>query len=108
MKKTFSHINNLFFKPEAPETLAYFRIAMSAFALVQLFVLLPDWMSFYGPKGLLPWEISDALNTASTPSLLIVSNLLAHLHISPDATVYLVTIIYFISLTGLLIGFKTR
>lgn len=108
MKKIISHIHHLFFKPEAPETLAYFRIAVSAFALVQLFVLLPDWMWLYGPKGLLPWEISDALNTASTPSLLFLSGLLGHLHISPTATVYLVTIIYFLSLTGLLIGFKTR
>ena len=108
MKKTFSHIRNLFFKPEAPQTLAYFRIAVSAFGLVQLFVLLPDWMWLYGPKGLLPWEISDALNTNGTPSLLFASNLLAHVHISPTATVYLVTIIYFLSLTALLIGFKTR
>ena len=108
MKKAFPHISNLFFKAEAPETLGYFRIAVSAFALVQLFVLLPDWMWLYGPKGLLPWEISDVLNTSSTPSLLFVSNLLAPLHISPTVTVYLVTIIYLLSLTGLLLGFKTR
>src|SRR6478735_439702 len=108
MKKIFSHISNLFFKPEAPETLAYFRIAISAFALVQLFVLLPDWMWLFGPQGLIPWEIGDALNTSNAPSLLFVSNLLAPIHISPTATVYLVTIIYFLSLTGLLIGFKTR
>jgi hypothetical protein len=81
---------------------------VSTFALVQLFVLLPDWKWLYGPSGLLPWEISEALNTNNTPSLLLVSNLLEHTHISPNATLYIVTLVYFISLAGLLIGFKTR
>lgn len=105
MQKIFLRINNLFFKPESANTLAFFRIAISAFALVQLFVLLPDWMWLYGPEGLLPWQISEALNTNNTPSLLFVSE---HLHISASATVYIVTSIYFLSLVGLLIGFKTR
>lgn len=108
MNKIYIHIKTLFFKQEAPETLAWFRIAVSAFALIQLFVLLPDWMWFYGPAGLLPWEISEVLNTSGTPSLLMLSDLLAHIHISPGATPYIVTIIYFISLAGLLVGFKTR
>lgn len=108
MNKIFSRISNAFFTPAAPESLAFFRIAVSAFALVQLFVLLPDWMWLYGPKGLLPWQISDALSTSNTPSLLFVSNLLAPLHISADATVYIVTTTYLLSLIGLLVGFKTR
>jgi len=108
MKKNFSTLTGLFFKPTAPETLAFFRIAVSAFALVQLFVLLPDWMWFYGPKGLIPWQISDALNTANTPSLFVIASFLTRLHISANATVYIVTSIYFLALCGLLIGFKTR
>ena len=105
MKKIFSRISNLFFTPSSPDTLAFFRIAVSAFALVQLFVLLPDWMWFYGPKGLLPWQISDALNTTNTPSLFFIST---HLNISANATVYIITAVYFLSLIGLMIGFKTR
>lgn len=108
MKKIYSRISSLFFKPEPAETLGFFRIAVSSFALIQLFVLLPDWMAFYGPKGLLPWEISDALSTTQTPSLLFISNLLAPLHITPDETVYIVTVTYLFSLIGLLAGFKTR
>ncbi|HRH48378.1 MAG TPA: HTTM domain-containing protein [Panacibacter sp.] len=108
MKKIYSGIKQLFFKQEATETLGFFRIAVSGFALIQLFVLLPDWMSFYGPKGLLPWEISDALSTTQTPSLLFISNLLQPLRITPEATVYIITTAYLISLIGLLIGFKTR
>lgn len=108
MKKIYFRIKQLFFKQEAAETLGFFRIAISGFALIQLFVLLPDWMAFYGPKGLLPWEISDALSTTQTPSLLFISNLLQPLHITPEATVYIITTAYLISLVGLLIGFKTR
>ncbi len=105
MKKIFSRISNLFFTPSSPDTLAFFRIAVSAFALVQLFVLLPDWMWLYGPKGLLPWQISDALSTTNTPSLFFIST---HLNISANTTVYIITAVYFFSLTGLMIGFKTR
>lgn len=108
MNKLYIHIKTLFFKQEAPETLAWFRIAVSAFALIQFFVLLPDWLWFYGSAGLLPWEISEVLNTSGTPSLLMLSNLLAHIHISPGTTVYIVTITYVVSLAGLLVGFKTR
>ncbi len=108
MKKISTQLRNLFFKPEAPETLAFFRIAVSAFALVQLFVLLPDWMWLYGPNGLLPWQISDALNTTNQPSLLFIADLLSHLHISENSTLYIVSIIYFVALAGLLTGFKTK
>lgn len=108
MKKIYVHISNLFFKPVAAENLGFFRIAVSAFALIQLFVMLPDWIWLYGPKGLLPWEVSDALSTTQTPSLLLISKLFAPLHISTDATLYIITITYVLSLIGLLIGFKTR
>ena len=108
MKKIYSYIKQSFFKEEAATTLGFFRIAISSFALIQVFVLLPDWMSFYGPTGLLPWEISDALSTTQTPSLLYISNLFAPLHISQNATVYIVTGLYIFSLIGLLVGYKTR
>lgn len=108
MKRIFSRISDSFLKIEVRETLGFFRIVISAFALLQLFVLLPDWRWLYGPKGLIPWEISEALNTNGTPSVLFLSNLLEHIHITPDTTLYIVTILYFIALTGLLVGFKTR
>jgi len=108
MKNIFAGVSRLFLKPAAAETLGIFRIAVSTFAMVQLFVLLPDWKWLYGPGGLLPWEISEALNTNNTPSLMLLSNLMEHIHIAPNTTLYIVTILYFISLAGLLAGFKTR
>jgi len=108
MKKIFSNIRNFFCNPVPAQTLGCFRIAVGIFSLVQLLILLPDWMWFYGPQGLLPWEISDALSTRQTPGLAYFAKLLLPLSISAKGTVYLVTVIYFISLIGLTAGYKTR
>lgn len=108
MKKVFFPIQQFFLQPVPLQTLGCFRIATGAFALIQLFILLPDWMWFYGPQGIIPWEISDTLSTRYTPGMTDLSNLLSNVHLSANNTVYLVTILYFISLIGLIAGYKTR
>ena len=108
MKKVFSHISGFFYNPVPAQTLGIFRIGIGIFALVQFIILLPDWMWLYGPKGLLPWEISDALSTRQTPGLAYFAKLLSALNISANGTVYLATAIYFSSLLGLIAGYKTR
>src|SRR5687767_1259022 len=107
MKNT-SIIHKFFTQPLSAETLGLFRIAVGIFAMVQLLVLLPDWMWLYGPKGLLPWEVSDALSTSEMPSMTIILLALAPLNIKPAHVVYLVTTVYFLSLAGLIAGYKTR
>jgi len=105
MKKITTLIRQ-FFQAQLPvETLGFFRILVSVFAMIQLCALLPDWAWLYGPKGLIPWEISDALSTNGAPSLRTLS---LFFHLDGATTLYLVTIIYFMSLGGLMIGFKTR
>ena len=101
-------LHKFFLQPLPADTLGLFRIAVSGFALVQLLVLLPDWMWLYGPKGILPWEVSEALATNDMPSLPTIFKLLAPLRVSPANVVYAVTGIYFLSLIGLLVGYKTR
>ena len=108
MKNTFLHIRNFFCNPVPAQTLGCFRIAVGIFALTQLLILLPDWMWLYGPQGLLPWEVSDALSTRQTPGLSYLAKLLLPLSISAKGTVYFVTAIYFSSLIGLIAGYKTR
>ncbi|MEO8765522.1 MAG: hypothetical protein ABI416_14585 [Ginsengibacter sp.] len=108
MKKIIPNIHNFFTAPVPVQTLGCFRIAVGIFALVQFLILLPDWMWFYGPQGLLPWEVSDGLSTRQTPGLSYFANLLLPLSISAKGTVYLVTTLYFCSLTGLIFGYKTR
>ena len=98
-----------FFSQAVPvETLGLFRIAAAGFALIQLFVLLPDWMLLYGPDGILPWEISEAIASDYLPKLSVVADVLTTLHLSEIQTIYIVTSVYFLSLIGLLLGYKTR
>jgi hypothetical protein len=107
MKNT-SLLHKFFLQAVPADTLGLFRIAVSGFALVQLLVLLPDWMWLYGPQGILPWEVSEALATNDMPSLPTIFKLLSPLRTSPVTAVYLVTAIYFFSLLGLVVGYKTR
>src|SRR4051794_39330440 len=108
MKPIYSNIKRSFLQPASASVLGYFRIGVSCFALIQVLCLLPDWMWFYGQKGLLPWEVSEALSTSNTPSIFFVFRLLSPLHVSPDTTVYVLTVLYILSLTGLALGCRTR
>jgi hypothetical protein len=101
-------IHRFFFHAVPIETLGLFRIAAAGFALVQFFVLLPDWMILYGPDGILPWEISEAIASDHLPKLSILANMLTTLHLSGIQTIYLVTGVYLLSLVGLLMGYNTR
>ncbi len=108
MKKILYNIRQYFFQQVPPETLAFFRIAISAFALIQIMVLLPDWMWLYGPDGMIPWELSEPLSTNQMPTLGNVHSLLSWTHISASGVLYLVTVTYILSLIGLLMGYKTH
>ena len=108
MKKTFSIIRNFFHQNVPVETLGFYRIVISGFALIQFLVLLPDWMLFYGPEGMMPWPISEALASNYMPTLSAVTKLFSPIGMSANGSVYLVTVIYVISLIGLFVGFKTR
>lgn len=108
MKNISNPLSAFFTKPVPVQTLGAFRIAVGFFALVQLLVLLPDWMWLYGPQGILPWEVSDALSIRSTPALSHFAKVLSWINLSAQTTVYIITIIYFLSLLGLIAGYKTR
>ncbi|MBE7170621.1 MAG: HTTM domain-containing protein [Williamsia sp.] len=108
MKKISTRARGFFTQQVPAQTLGAFRIATGFFALVQLFVLLPDWLPLYGPQGILPWEVSDALSIRSTPGLSFFAKGFAAAGLSSQSTVWIVTGIYFLSLTGLTAGYKTR
>jgi len=108
MKRFYQAVQHFFTQPLPVETLGFFRIAIAAFALAQLLVLLPDWMRLFGPEGILPWQVSDALNTKNTPTLSWVANIFSAAGISSEVTVYILTIIYALSLISLMAGIYTR
>lgn len=103
-----SNIKRFFTDPVSKNTLGFFRMATGAFAFVQLLVLLPDWMWFYGPDGIMSWEISDSLSTRSTPGMHTIFSLFPNIGISMQTFTYSVTFTYFVSLLALILGYKTR
>ncbi len=107
MKKCIAIKN--FFSADVPlSTLGYFRMAVGGFALVQLAFLLPDWSWLYGQKGLVPWEVTEALSTTCTPLLSHIYFLLEPLGVSIDFVVYGIAVLFLLSLAGLTVGYKTR
>jgi hypothetical protein len=104
VKKIYQGISQYFSRPQPVQVLGLFRISIALFILIEVFTLLPDWMLLYGPKGLLPWNITDALNTKNTPSLADAAALFAKVGISDVSTVYIISIVYIISLLALLTG----
>jgi hypothetical protein len=108
MKKVYHLVQHFFTQPLPAGTLGLFRIAVAAFALAQVLILLPDWMWLFGPKGILPWAVSDALNTKNTPVLSGVASIFSRAGISAVDTVYILTIIYVLALFALLAGIYTR
>lgn len=108
MKKLLSNINRFFTAPVPVHTIAFFRISVAVFSMIQLLVLLPDWLWLYGPEGMIPWQLSDAIPLRNTPGLLEISALLRPFHLTAVQAVWIVTVIYFFSLTGLIIGWKSQ
>lgn len=108
MKKLCITFARFFIQPVAVETLGLFRIAVSAFALLQFIILLPDWAWLYGQNSIIPWSISEAIAVTNTPGLLAVFNALQPIGFTENATMYLVTVIYVAALAGLLAGYQTR
>lgn len=108
MKKIAGIVRHFLFQSLPVEILGFFRIAIASFALIQVVVLLPDWMWFFGPRGLMPWLVSDTLNTKGTPSLSLAAKWLSPLGLSDTSTVYSITLLYVVSLIALIAGIHTR
>ena len=103
-----SKITVFFTEPLSAQTLGFFRICVAVFCLVQLLVLLPDWLWLYGPDGLIPWQLSDAVSFRNTPGLSGLTRLLQPLGAGPVQVLWLITMLYFFSLIMLIIGWKSQ
>ncbi len=94
--------------PVPGAALGLFRIMVAAFALLQLVVLLPNWALLFGEKGIIPWVISDALATKHIVPLSGLTSLFTRIGMGTEAVVTGVSILYAVSLLGLLLGYRTR
>jgi len=48
--------NKFFFTPQRPTVLALYRIAFATLVLLDLFLMYPDWLTWFGEDGLLTVE----------------------------------------------------
>jgi hypothetical protein len=94
--------------PASPRPLGFFRIAVSAVAIVQVGVLWPYLLQLYGNFGFVQWAMIEASADAWLPSIGKLCLLLQPFGISSSACVYGVFFLYLLALFGLLIGWQTR
>ena len=64
--------NHFFFEPESPVPIAVFRIAFSLVLLVDAFLLRPDWLTWYGPRGLVSLQTMQQMEGGTRINLFAV------------------------------------
>lgn len=94
--------------PAAPHPLALLRLGACAVALVQLAILWPYLLQFYGNFGFVQWALVEAGNESWMPSIGKLCLLLQPYGITSAACVHGVFSVYALGLVGLALGFKTR
>lgn len=96
------------FTPAVPTPLALLRVGVSVLGLVQLWVLRPHLLAFYGNFGLVQWAVIETSPEEWLPSIGKLCMTLRPLGMSSAACVYGVFGLYALGLVGLAIGWQTR
>ena len=94
--------------PAPPQPLAVLRIAVSVFALLQVWLLWPYLHQLYGNFGFVQWVILETSPETWLPSIGKVCLALQPYGVSSAACVNGVFGIYALSLVGLALGWRTR
>jgi len=93
--------HEFFFKPQRPTPVALFRIVYGALMLINLLMLRPEWLMWYGPHGVLPVDAMHRITVGPRIDLLL-------LFPQTDAVI---TAFFWVSVlvtASLMIGFMTR
>lgn len=102
-------INAFFFTPRNDFNFSFLRIATGLFILLQFAFLYRSWFDIYGNEGFIEWFISkDLFSISFLPSVITVADWLEPLHISPNQTLLLISILYFLSAIGMVLGWRPR
>src|SRR5262245_29394611 len=96
------------FAPSSPQPLGLFRIAVSVFALAQIWLLWPYVHQLYGNFGFVQWVILETSPDTWLPSIGKICLVLQPYGVSAAACVNGVFGAYAFSLVGLALGWKTR
>ena len=106
--KHFAYLGAEAARPDAARSLAFFRVAVAAFALLQLGLLADYLLLLYGNFGLMQWVISETMKSPYLPSVGGLARLAQPYGLSGDQCVYLLAGAYTFCLLALLIGWQTR
>lgn len=105
----FQRLNAFFFEPMDARPLAWFRMAIALFALLQVAILSTDWLNIYGVSGYVEWFISyELFSIKHLPSVVNLANWLIGWGMADNTVVLGVSGMYVLALVGLLLGFYTR
>ncbi|MDC0709559.1 hypothetical protein POL68_13900 [Stigmatella sp. ncwal1] len=94
--------------PSQPHPLGAFRIGVALILLAQTWMLSDGVLALFGNRGLVQWAISEPMSAPWLPRLGTLAHALQGLGISSDDCVYGLVLLYLLSLTGLLLGWRTR
>jgi hypothetical protein len=97
-----------FTRPASPVPLAWFRVAIALFCLLQLFAVRGSFLEIYGQYGFVQWAITRANLLPGLPHLGDVALWLGALGLNPDQAVYVILGVYLVAVCGLLAGAATR
>jgi hypothetical protein len=95
-------------EPSRPHPLGAFRIGVALVLLAQTWMLSDGVLALFGSKGLIQWTISEPISAPWLPRLGALAPLVQRFGLSADECVYALTMVYALSLVGLLLGWRTR
>ncbi|WP_025741341.1 hypothetical protein [Aquimarina pacifica] len=104
----FDKITSFFLFPISPFPLGFFRIGIGLIALFLLIQLWPYLLQLYGNFGFIQWAILETNTYTWFPSIGKLYLLTEPIGFSPETCVYLVFLVYGISLLGFILGIITR
>jgi hypothetical protein len=104
MKHFIRRWHTFFLAPSAPQPLIFFRIGMALLGLVQGGWLAGSTVLLYGAQGLVQWSISEGIIPSYMPHLAWLRPIATATGLQPDTWVYILLLLYMISLAGLLTG----
>ncbi|MBT1705307.1 hypothetical protein [Chryseosolibacter indicus] len=103
------NIRELLMRPAKTEPLAFLRIATAIVALAELLLLSSHWKDIYGSHGYIEWVISSNLfSMPNLPTMAGISELLNREVVSNDMIMYSLLGLYIVSLSLMMLGFKSN
>lgn len=108
-KRLLKRLNDFFTKPASPLPLAVFRIGIAAVLLLQALSIAGNLQELYGERAIVQWSAIGAPGYhPAVPNVGLIANLLAPLGLTAAQSLQAVYLVYVLSLSCLLIGWRSN